>query len=203
MGAAIVEATNDLETELHDNKEELIAKLKEFLHKKSDLFNYKNPEEDNILGRAFGHVHSPYRGEEWKKEALQFEIVSEKMECLRSLNLSDDDLGKLLKKFFKVDALSGKTVLLVTYQVNFLLVFHYVMWTSNMGIIQATPYLQLLASSPKCENLVNAHKETVGSERLAEVTPEKFENSITEINKTYVEKQFKTPSGDQLIKQES
>ncbi|RVX03361.1 5'-3' exoribonuclease 3 [Vitis vinifera] len=41
VGAAIVEAENDLETELHDNKDELKAKLKELLREKSDLFNSK------------------------------------------------------------------------------------------------------------------------------------------------------------------
>lgn len=53
VGAAIVEAENDLETELHDNKDELKAKLKELLREKSDLFNSKNPEEDKVkLGEA-------------------------------------------------------------------------------------------------------------------------------------------------------
>lgn len=73
---------------------------------------------------------------------------------------------------------------------------------SDGEIIQAAPYQQLLSSSQEFVDLVNAHKETAGSERLAEVTPEKFKNSIKEINKTYIEKQFKAPTGDQLIKQE-
>ena len=73
---------------------------------------------------------------------------------------------------------------------------------SDGEIIQAAPYQQLLASSQEFVDLVNAHKETAGSERLAGVTPEKFENSVREIKKTYTEKQFKAPSGDQLIKQE-
>lgn len=66
------------------------------------VFQFSDEEEDKILGKAFGHVHSPYWSEERKKEVPQFEIVSEKLEYLRSLNLSDDDLGKLLKKFPEV-----------------------------------------------------------------------------------------------------
>ncbi|CBI22551.3 unnamed protein product, partial [Vitis vinifera] len=103
---------------------------------------------------------------------------------------------------YVMDALSGKTVLLVTHQVDFLPAFDSVLLMSDGEIIQAAPYQQLLVSSQEFVDLVNAHKETAGSERLAEVTPEKFENSVREINKTYTEKQFKAPSGDQLIKQE-
>lgn len=66
------------------------------------VFQFSDEEEDKILGKAFGHVHSPYWSEERKKEVPQLEIVSEKLEYLRSLNLSDDDLGKLLKKFPEV-----------------------------------------------------------------------------------------------------
>ncbi|GKU90081.1 hypothetical protein SLEP1_g4123 [Rubroshorea leprosula] len=48
IGAAIVEAENSLETDMHENKEELKAKLKELLRDKSDAFNSDNPEEDKI-----------------------------------------------------------------------------------------------------------------------------------------------------------
>ena len=65
-------------------------------------FHFSTEEEDKILGKAFGHIHSPYWSEERKKEVPQFETVSEKLEYLRSLNLSDEDLGKLLKKFPEV-----------------------------------------------------------------------------------------------------
>ncbi|XP_050378833.1 uncharacterized protein LOC126796110 isoform X2 [Argentina anserina] len=59
-------------------------------------------EGDKILGKAFGLIHSPYWGEERKNKVPKFEIVCEKMDYLRSLNLSDDDLSKLLKKFPEV-----------------------------------------------------------------------------------------------------
>ncbi|KAK4779401.1 hypothetical protein SAY86_006929 [Trapa natans] len=50
IGAAIVEAENNLETEAdeNENKEELKIKLKELLREKNDAFNSENPEEDKI-----------------------------------------------------------------------------------------------------------------------------------------------------------
>ncbi|WCJ35121.1 5'-3' exoribonuclease 2 [Euphorbia peplus] len=48
VGAAIVDAENSLEIEVHDNKDELKAKLKERLRDKSDVFNSENSEEDKI-----------------------------------------------------------------------------------------------------------------------------------------------------------
>ncbi|KAE8695498.1 hypothetical protein F3Y22_tig00110705pilonHSYRG00057 [Hibiscus syriacus] len=65
-------------------------------------FGFSMEEEDKILGKAFGHVHSPYWGEERKKEEPKMEIVNETLEYLRSLSLSDDDLCKVLKKFPEV-----------------------------------------------------------------------------------------------------
>ncbi|KAJ6405881.1 hypothetical protein OIU84_013782 [Salix udensis] len=48
IGAAIVEAENSLEIEVHENKEELKTKLKELLREKSDVFNSKNHEDDKV-----------------------------------------------------------------------------------------------------------------------------------------------------------
>ncbi|XVF63713.1 hypothetical protein PTKIN_Ptkin09bG0108300 [Pterospermum kingtungense] len=48
IGAAIVEAEDSIETDVHENKEELKAKLKESIREKSDVFNSKNHEEDKI-----------------------------------------------------------------------------------------------------------------------------------------------------------
>ncbi|WOL03420.1 5'-3' exoribonuclease 3 isoform X2 [Canna indica] len=48
IGAAIVEAENNLEAELRNNKDDLKTKLKESLKSKSDLFNSENPEEDQV-----------------------------------------------------------------------------------------------------------------------------------------------------------
>lgn len=65
-------------------------------------FNFANEEEDKILGKAFGQIHSPYWGEERKKEVPKFEVVSEILTYLKDLGLTDDDLTKLLKKFPEV-----------------------------------------------------------------------------------------------------
>ncbi|KAJ6748864.1 ABC TRANSPORTER C FAMILY PROTEIN [Salix purpurea] len=100
-------------------------------------------------------------------------------------------------------ALSGKTVLLVTHQVDFLPAFDSVMLMSNGEILQAAPYHQLLSSSQEFQDLVNAHKETAGSERLPEANAmQRQGSSAGEIEKSHVEKQHKTSQGDQLIKQE-
>lgn len=70
-------------------------------------------------------------------------------------------------------------------------------------ILKAAPYHQLLASSKEFQNLVNAHKETAGSEGLSEVTSShRQENSSREIRKASTEKITKITGGDQLIKQE-
>ena len=74
---------------------------------------------------------------------------------------------------------------------------------SNGEIVQEAPYHQLLASSKVFRDLVNAHKETAGSERLAVVSStHRRGTSSQEIKNTYVEKQLKACEGDQLIKQE-
>jgi len=65
-------------------------------------FNFSVEEEDKILGKAFGQFHSPYWGEERKREVPKFEIVNEVLDYLRGLSLSEDDICKLLKKFPEV-----------------------------------------------------------------------------------------------------
>ncbi|KAL6574451.1 5'-3' exoribonuclease 3 [Orobanche hederae] len=53
IGAAIVEAESSLQTDVHDNKEELKLKLKGLLREKSDVFNSDNAEEDKVkLGES-------------------------------------------------------------------------------------------------------------------------------------------------------
>lgn len=65
-------------------------------------YGFASEEEDKILGKAFGHIHSPYWGEERKKEVPEFEVVTEVLSYLKDLGLTDDDLGKILKKFPEV-----------------------------------------------------------------------------------------------------
>lgn len=68
-------------------------------------------------------------------------------------------------------------------------------------ILQAASYHHLLASSQEFQDLVNAHKETAGSETLADATSAQSGISSKEIKKTYIVKQHGV-SGDRLIKQE-
>ncbi|KAG8389691.1 hypothetical protein BUALT_Bualt01G0005100 [Buddleja alternifolia] len=65
-------------------------------------YGFANDEQEKILGKAFGRIHSPYWGEERKVEVPKFEIVSEILSYLKDLGLTDDDIGKFLKKFPEV-----------------------------------------------------------------------------------------------------
>ncbi|XP_010261467.1 PREDICTED: ABC transporter C family member 10-like isoform X2 [Nelumbo nucifera] len=104
---------------------------------------------------------------------------------------------------YVMGALSGKTVLLVTHQVDFLPAFDSVLLMSDGEILRAATYHQLLATSKEFLDLVNAHKETASPERLAGVVSSKgHETSSRDIKKTYTRKQLKESVQDQLIKQE-
>ncbi|KAK9914395.1 hypothetical protein M0R45_038176 [Rubus argutus] len=93
---------------------------------------------------------------------------------------------------YVMEALSGKMVLLVTHQVDFLPAFDSVLLMLDGEILQAAPYHYLLASSQEFQDLVNAHKETAGSERLSDVTSaQNSGTSSREIKKSYVEKPLK------------
>ncbi|TVU06626.1 hypothetical protein EJB05_49850, partial [Eragrostis curvula] len=63
---------------------------------------------------------------------------------------------------YVMGALSDKTVLLVTHQLDFLPAFDYIVLMSGGEIIQSAPYHELLASCLEFRNLVNAHKDTSG-----------------------------------------
>ncbi|XP_061342019.1 ABC transporter C family member 10-like [Gastrolobium bilobum] len=102
-----------------------------------------------------------------------------------------------------MEGLAGKTVLLVTHQVDFLPAFDSVLLMCDGKILQAAPYHHLLTSSQEFQNLVNAHKETAGSDRLVDVSSsQRVSNTDTEIRKTYTENQCEASQGGQLIKQE-
>ncbi|KAM7463733.1 hypothetical protein LguiA_031854 [Lonicera macranthoides] len=104
---------------------------------------------------------------------------------------------------YVMGALYGKTVLLVTHQVDFLPAFDSVLLMSDGEILHAAPYHELLASSQEFLALVNAHKETAGSETANEVTSSSRHKTLaTDIKKTYAEKKSKEDGSDQLIKQE-
>ncbi|GLU21199.1 hypothetical protein SLE2022_373530 [Rubroshorea leprosula] len=103
-----------------------------------------------------------------------------------------------------MEALAAKTVLLVTHQVDFLPAFNSVLLMSDGEILQAASYHQLLTTSQEFQDLVNAHKETAGSGRVADVNSSQKhgKSDSRDIQKSYIEKQFKESKGDQLIKQE-
>lgn len=106
---------------------------------------------------------------------------------------------------YVMGALSGKTVLLVTHQVDFLPAFDCVLLMSDGEILLGAPYHQLLASSQEFQDLVNAHRETAGSEGLVEVTSPRVHQTQApknEIKKAFTERRSKALAGDQLIKQE-
>ncbi|KAJ0923247.1 putative transcription regulator mTERF family [Helianthus annuus] len=65
-------------------------------------FEFTKEEEDKILGKAFGLVHSPYWGEEREVAVPELENVNAIFDYLTGLGLSDDDLIKILKKFPEV-----------------------------------------------------------------------------------------------------
>ncbi|KAH9625384.1 hypothetical protein KSS87_011455 [Heliosperma pusillum] len=107
-----------------------------------------------------------------------------------------------LFKEYVMEALSEKTVLLVTHQVDFLPAFQCCLLMSDGEILQAGHYTELLASRPEFSDLVNAHKKTAGTERLADVGTFERETSPDEKTTIYALKQYEISNGDQLIKQE-
>ncbi|GAU44876.1 hypothetical protein TSUD_99770 [Trifolium subterraneum] len=104
----------------------------------------------------------------------------------------------LLKEYI-MEGLKGKTVLLVTHQVDFLPAFHSVLLMSDGVILQAGPYHNLMTESQEFQDLVNAHKVTASSNQLVNVT---CSHASRNISQALVEKQCKEANGNQLIKQE-
>ncbi|KAL2577581.1 hypothetical protein GLYMA_16G172400v4 [Glycine max] len=102
-----------------------------------------------------------------------------------------------------IEGLKGKTVLLVTHQVDFLPAFDSVLLMSKGEILQDAPYHQLLSSSQEFQDLVNAHKETSNSNQFVNATSsQRHLTSAREITQVFMERQCKATNGNQLIKQE-
>lgn len=80
-------------------------------------FEFNDEEEDKVLGKAFGFVHSPYWGEEREKQVPETEVINGVLNYLRSLSLSDDDLCKVLKKFPEVLGCSLEDELMKNVQI--------------------------------------------------------------------------------------
>nr|XP_051183830.1 ABC transporter C family member 10-like isoform X2 [Lolium perenne] len=105
---------------------------------------------------------------------------------------------------YVMSALSDKTVVLVTHQVDFLPVFDSILLMSDGEVIQSTSYQDLLANCEEFKDLVNAHKDTIGvsdfdnhipSHRAKEVSMKETHGS------RYIERVNPSPA-DQLIKKE-
>ncbi|CAJ2659633.1 unnamed protein product [Trifolium pratense] len=111
----------------------------------------------------------------------------------------DAHTAKSLFNEYIMEGLKGKTVLLVTHQVDFLPAFHSVLLMSDGVIVQAGPYHHLMTESEEFQDLVNAHKVTASSNQLVNVT---FSQASQNIAQALVEKQCKEANGNQLIKQE-
>ncbi|CAL5392946.1 unnamed protein product [Camellia sinensis] len=104
---------------------------------------------------------------------------------------------------YVMGALAGKTVLLVTHQVGFLPTFDSILLMFEGKIVEAATYNQLLACSQQFQNLVNAHKDTVGSEKHIKYGSPKSKALTEEIQEGInTEEQLREPLGDQLITKE-
>ncbi|GKV40102.1 hypothetical protein SLEP1_g47773 [Rubroshorea leprosula] len=100
-------------------------------------------------------------------------------------------------------ALSGKTVLLVTHQVDFLPAFSSILLMSGGEIIRDNTYDELLSSSQEFQDLVNAHNNTTETEIQVRTSRSRLPiQSTGEIQSEYVKEKSGVPSGEQLIKQE-
>ncbi|KAL3331443.1 hypothetical protein AABB24_034988 [Solanum stoloniferum] len=104
---------------------------------------------------------------------------------------------------YVMGALSGKTVLLVTHQVDFLPTFDSILLMSEGNIIQSASFDQLLLSCEEFQNLIHAHDEATKSESNRGCSPqERTKSSVENIRPLCEEEQLITPVGEQLIKQE-
>ncbi|MBA0824858.1 hypothetical protein Goarm_021496 [Gossypium armourianum] len=100
-------------------------------------------------------------------------------------------------------ALSDKTVLLVSHQVEFLPAFNSILLISGGEIIEAGTYDQLLASSQKFQDLVNVHNNTIGSEMDVSYSSNgRVMASKDVIKNVHVKEEPIMATGEQLIKEE-
>ncbi|XP_062180151.1 ABC transporter C family member 10-like isoform X2 [Phragmites australis] len=107
---------------------------------------------------------------------------------------------------YVMEALSDKTVLLVTHQVDFLPVFDCILLMSDGEIIRSAPYQDLLAYCEEFQSLVSAHKDTIGISDLNNVPPHRAKEISTkerdDIHGSRYREPVKPSPADQLIKRE-
>ncbi|KAL7594309.1 hypothetical protein Lser_V15G30327 [Lactuca serriola] len=115
----------------------------------------------------------------------------------------DAHTASSLFKEFIMEALSSKTVLLVTHQVDFLPAFDDILLMEDGKIVETGTYDQLLESSKEFQNLVIALSENSGSDNhTADGSKQKSESPIQEIEKIKSIKEIEQSVGEQLIKKE-
>ncbi|KAF3448656.1 hypothetical protein FNV43_RR09369 [Rhamnella rubrinervis] len=104
---------------------------------------------------------------------------------------------------YVMGALSGKTVMLVTHQVDFLPAFDSILFVSDGILFKASSYEELLASSKEFQNLVNSQNEAIDSKKHTQHASSQRSNKVLgkEVQ-NYDGEQFLAASGDQLIEQE-
>uniref|UniRef100_A0A453QSH3 ABC transporter C family member 10 n=1 Tax=Aegilops tauschii subsp. strangulata TaxID=200361 RepID=A0A453QSH3_AEGTS len=108
---------------------------------------------------------------------------------------------------YVMSALSEKTVLLVTHQVDFLPIFDSILFMSHGEVIRSAPYQDLLVDCEEFKDLVSAHKDIIGVSDLnnSKPTQRPKEVSITEtldIHRSRYTESGKLSPADQLIKKE-
>ncbi|XP_044435180.1 ABC transporter C family member 10 isoform X2 [Triticum aestivum] len=104
---------------------------------------------------------------------------------------------------YVMSALSEKTVLLVTHQVDFLPIFDSILFMSHGEVIRSAPYQDLLADCEEFKDLVSAHKDTIGVSDVSNniTTRRSKEVSVKETDGIHAESVKPSPA-DQLIKKE-
>ncbi|XP_037466743.1 ABC transporter C family member 10-like [Triticum dicoccoides] len=108
---------------------------------------------------------------------------------------------------YVLSALSDKTVLLVTHQVDFLPVFDSILFMSDGEIIRSAPYQDLLTDCEKFIGLVNSHKDTIGAVDLNKNIPPQRSKEVSkkvtdDIHGSRNTESVKPSQENQLIKEE-
>ncbi|XAR70218.1 Xenobiotic-transporting ATPase [Bertholletia excelsa] len=114
----------------------------------------------------------------------------------------DAHTATILFNEYVMEALSAKTVLLVTHQVDFLQPFDSILVISDGNIVEAASYNELLVSSGQFQNLVNAHRDTSVSDMDTEDDSQKPKTSEGEIQKINTREEMNAILVGQLIKKE-
>ncbi|WCJ26430.1 ABC transporter C family member 10 [Euphorbia peplus] len=100
---------------------------------------------------------------------------------------------------YVITALSGKTVLLITHQVDFLPASDSILLMSGGEIIREATYDELMASSHQFQDLVNAHQNVAG---YSDRENGKRTEAKEEIQTAYIHEPLMEPIADQLIQEE-